>query len=120
MKTLLSYRQNANCETLKYARQMRRRPTRAEKILWNELKFDKMGCRIRRQAIILGFIADFYCARHRLIIECDGSNHNKIRDSMRDKIMENKGFRVMRFSNKQIVMNLPFVLDEIRRQLGEG
>ncbi len=60
------------------ARELRREMTPAEKVLWQELRGNKLGLHFRRQQIIAGFIADFYCYAASLIIEVDaGSIVNK-------------------------------------------
>ncbi len=63
-------------EKLQRARELRRDMTSAEKVLWNELRGNKLGVHFRRQQIIAGFIVDFYCHRAGLVIELDGDIHN--------------------------------------------
>ena len=55
--------------------------TPAEKILWNELRANKLGVHFRRQQVIAGFIVDFYCHKSALVIEVDGifTTCNKMR-----------------------------------------
>ena len=50
--------------------------TPAEKILWNELRANKLGVHFRRHQIIQGFIVDFYCHKAALVIEVDGDIHD--------------------------------------------
>ena len=67
------------------------------------------------------FIADFYCHRAKLVIELDGSIHNleevRIRDVERQRIIEELGIKVIRFTNKQVFQSLEIVLKEINDYL---
>ena len=75
----MTYQQKADA-----ADRRRRHPSRAEKILWQELKERKLGgFRFVREAEILGWWADFYCAAGRLIVEVDGKEHGDQRFMMR-------------------------------------
>lgn len=89
---------------LEYARHLRRHQTEAEKLLWSYLRGDQLGFHFRRQAIILGWIVDFYCAYAKLAIEVDGSYHDNIseKDAYRTEIMEEHGILVLRIDNKRI------------------
>ena len=69
-------------EKLERARELRREMTPAEKILWHELRGNKLGVHFRRQQIIEGFIVDFYCHQAGLVIELDGSVHEE--DELKD------------------------------------
>ncbi|TQR53127.1 hypothetical protein DMC01_11955, partial [Campylobacter troglodytis] len=61
-----------------FSRTMRKNPTDAENKLWQELRNKKLGFSFRRQFVIDSkYIADFVCLEKRLIIECDGSQHQK-------------------------------------------
>ncbi len=90
--------------------------TPAEKILWNELRGNKLGVHFRRQQIIAEFIADFYCHRAGLVIELDGSVHDeqKEEDANRDKVLNEMGLRVVCFWNGEIMRALPDVLKRVR------
>jgi very-short-patch-repair endonuclease len=48
------------------------------------------------------YVLDFVCLRHRLIVEADGPFHDPGRDAERDAWLTAKGFRVLRFSNREI------------------
>lgn len=103
---------------LKQARALRRGMTSAEKTLWERLRRKQLGVKFRRQQIIQGFIADFYCEAARLVIEVDGSVHDtpeqKEIDEQRRMVFENRGLQEIRFSNKQIESDLEDVVDKIR------
>lgn len=104
-----------------FAIENRKKPTEAECILWNYLKGNVLGVHFRRQHIIGHFIADFACLSHKLIIEVDGKYHQlpsqEISDKERTDWLENKGFKVLRFSNEQIISDTDRVLTIIREYI---
>ena len=93
-------------------------PTRAESLVWNYLRANQMGVRYHRQHIIGNYIADFACLSLNLIIEIDGLYHSlpeqQIRDEERTNWLENNGFKVVRFTNDDILYNLENVLERIK------
>ncbi|WP_374432437.1 endonuclease domain-containing protein [Tabrizicola sp.] len=96
------------------ARHMRRKMTPAERALWSALRNRRfLGLKIRRQVPIGPFIADFYCADHRLIIEADGSGQGSQRDIERDHWLSQKGFRVLLLPNRDVLTDLPACLEAI-------
>jgi very-short-patch-repair endonuclease len=98
------------------AEQMRRAMTPSEKRLWERLRANRLnGLAFRRQQVIDGFIADFYCRATRLVIECDGPVHaaQVEYDQERDRIIAAYNLRVLRFTNGQIDHDLPNVLAAI-------
>ena len=98
---------------------MRDLPTKAEKLLWSELKNKKLGVKFRRQYIIDKYIVDFYCVENGLVIEVDGEIHNeqKERDAERDMVLMSLGCKVLRFSNEQVITDLIVVLNDIRSKI---
>ncbi|MFH6604611.1 vitamin B12 dependent-methionine synthase activation domain-containing protein [Maribacter algicola] len=105
-----------------HAKKMRNRPTSAETMLWNALSGKNLdGHKFRRQHIIGEFIADFICLEKNLIVEVDGSYHqlpdNKKSDKERTIWLEKEGFRVIRFTNDEVLGHLENVLDRIHAQL---
>lgn len=101
---------------LQRARGLRRDMTPAEKILWQELRANKLGVHFRRQQVIAGFIVDFYCHKAALVIEVDGDVHDlqKEEDARRDKVLGEMGLRIVRFGNNEVLKNLPQVVGEIK------
>ena len=82
------------------ARQLRKNPTEAERVLWQHLRLRQLeGYKFRRQQPIGQYIVDFVCFEHRLVIELDGGQHSQQNsyDSQRAAWMERQGFRVLRF-----------------------
>ena len=107
-------------EKLERARNLRSQMTPAEKVLWQELHTNKLGSHFRRQQVIAGFIVDFYCHSAGLVIELDGDIHREQQesDAGRDKILENMGLHVVRFSNEEVLISLPRVLSQVNELLG--
>ncbi|MBA2467262.1 MAG: endonuclease domain-containing protein [Sphingomonas sp.] len=101
--------------TLAKAKRLRRDPTDAERKLWSVLRSSQLrGATFRRQQPIGPFIADFVCQEHRLIIEADGGQHQKsAADVRRTSFLEERGYRVMRFWNNDILSNLDGVAARI-------
>ena len=98
------------------AEQMRQEMTPSEKRLWERLRANRLsGLSFRRQQIIGGFIADFYCRSARLVVECDGQVHaaQAEYDQERDQIIEAYNLRILRFTNDQITYDLQTVLVDI-------
>ena len=86
------------------AKKFRKKPTAKEKEVWEWLRNRKMmGLKWRRQQIIDGFIADFYCPAHRLALELDGDVHLteavKGYDVDRNAAFAEKGIQTLRISN---------------------
>ena len=108
----------ANPDTFAKAKQLRKSMTEAEKVLWKILKDKKtIEVKFRRQHPIGTFIVDFYCHKHKLVIEVDGEIHlkkeNKEYDYGRTYELERLGLRVIRFSNDEILKNIEKVKNEI-------
>ena len=105
-------------EKLERARELRRDMTPAEKILWQELRGNKLGVHFRRQQVIAGFIVDFYYHKAGLVIELDGSIHDeetqKESDIKRDKALNELRLRIVRFRNDEVLMDLLEVVRRIR------
>ena len=101
------------------ARQMRREMTPCEAKLWERLRRNSLGVNFRRQQIIAGFIADFYCHQAALVVEVDGSVHDAEYDTERDRIFADHHIVTLRFSNRQVEEKIGVVLYEIRRCVKE-
>ena len=98
-----------------FAYQMRRSMTGPEQKLWSVLRASRLdGLHFRRQQIIDGFVADFYCHSAGLIVEADGGLHDPDYDAWRDKIIQARNLLVLRFPNEQIEIDLPSVVETVR------
>ena len=104
------------------ARDMRKNPTPAEDAFWQEVRNDKWGISFRRQHVIDRFIVDFVCLEHNLVIEIDGSIHDsqKERDNERSTILNSLGYRVLRFTNEEILSNINSIKSKILNSLTSG
>ena len=111
--------QKVTAQKLQRAKELRREMTPAEKILWEELRANKLGVHFRRQQVIQGFIVDFYCHKAGLVVEVDGDIHDlqKEEDERREKVLREMGLRIVRFRNDEIVRNLSAVVGKIREMV---
>jgi len=101
-----------------YARDMRKDPSKAENSLWQTLRNRQInGWKFRRQQVAGDYIADFLCHECHLVIELDGDSHDgqEAYDLKRTKWFESQGFKVIRFTNFDVLENLESVVDVIRR-----
>jgi len=108
---------------------MRKNPTKAEKIFWGKVRNKRFeGEKFYRQYIIKHggymtnesyFIADFYCHKTKLIIELDGPIHNyqKEYDEIREEILKQMGFQILRFKNEEVLQNWQEVKKRIKELL---
>jgi very-short-patch-repair endonuclease len=104
------------------ARELRHTMTRAEHVLWDQLRRGRFaGLRFRRQHPLDGYIADFFCHRMRLIVEVDGEVHAQQReyDAQRDAHFESQGYRVLRFTNLQVCRQTQWVMTRIEDAMRE-
>ena len=102
------------------AREKRRQPTHAEKVLWERLRNRQLdGAKFRRQDVIGGYIVDFYCPKAGLVVEVDGPIHDRTQDedASRQRCLEGFGLRVIRFSNDAVLTDLDRVLEAISSAL---
>ena len=100
------------------AKRMRKEPTDAEAALWELLRDKKLGDKFRRQHLIDDFIVDFVCLSKNLVVEVDGGYHNdpsqKEYDQQRTLYLNEKGFKVIRFTNEEVLGNIEAVLTKIK------
>jgi type I restriction enzyme R subunit len=104
------------------ARELRKRQTSAEGLLWQLLRNRQLlEFKFRRQHQFGDYVADFYCHEAQLVIECDGSVHESdeqwYHDRNRDAYMIAQGLRVLRFTNDRILNDTENVLKEIAKYL---
>ncbi|MFK7115094.1 vitamin B12 dependent-methionine synthase activation domain-containing protein [Flavobacterium oreochromis] len=105
-----------------FAKEMRNKPTEAEKVLWQALSGKQLeGFKFRRQHIIGDYIADFICLKENLIIEVDGLIHQLpdkiVSDEERTNWLRSEGYHVIRFTNDEVLFQLDKVLKEIHASL---
>ena len=103
-------------QTLQRAQALRQNQTNAEGLLWHYLSRKQLaGYRFRRQQPIGPYIADFACLSEKLLIELDGGQHAErtASDNRRDRFLQEKGYRVLRFWNHEVFENCFGVLESI-------
>lgn len=104
-----------------FARENRKNATLAENTLWEHLRNKALGDEFRRQHIVSDFIADFVCLDKMLIVEVDGGYHSEREqqedDNIRTERLAHMGFRVVRFTNEEILNEIDNALEKIRTAL---
>ncbi|MBK6618015.1 MAG: endonuclease domain-containing protein [Nitrosomonas sp.] len=92
--------------------------TDAEQVLWQRIRRKQIqNVQFYRQKPLLAFIVDFYCPAAKLVIELDGSQHSEAehqaKDQDRDAALASLGLRVLRFDNRQVLLETDAVLNVI-------
>ncbi len=94
------------------ARRLRQNLTPAEAQLWNALRRRQLaGLKFRCQHPVGRFIVDFYCPACKSVIEVDGDIHTqqKAYDEARTEQLQSFGYRVLRFTNEEVLSDLQTV-----------
>ena len=117
-KIMLYYNKNLK----DHSRTLRKNMTDAERLLWSRIRRKQLkGHQFYRQKIIGRYIVDFFCPKSKLIIELDGSQHYQEkgmkRDKKRDAYLKNLELKVLRFSDRDVFLNLNGVLQKIFEDL---
>ncbi|HWC93332.1 MAG TPA: endonuclease domain-containing protein [Pseudolabrys sp.] len=107
------------------AKSLRQRMTRAETLLWRYIKADRVdGLGFRRQVPMQQYVADFICHAAHLVIEIDGESHDFVSrqrsDAARDRWFKSQGYKVLRFTNEEVLTNLEGVVETIRAEGGRA
>ncbi|MDO8316907.1 MAG: endonuclease domain-containing protein [Flavobacterium sp.] len=107
------------------AKKLRDNATEAEEKLWLAVKNNQIeGFKFRRQHPLSFYIADFYCHALKLVIEIDGGYHlteeQQLLDEERTKNIEFQGLKVIRFTNEDVLVELPEVIDTIKAFIAMG
>jgi very-short-patch-repair endonuclease len=108
-----------------FAKQNRKNPTPAEDKLWQEVRNRKIhGFKFRRQHPVNGFIPDFICLEKKLIIEIDGGYHDieeqRKFDELRTKWLAAGAYRMIRFTNEEVMNNIAGVVETISNEVLSG
>lgn len=105
-----------NSKLIKNAINLRNNLTPQERHLWYDY-LSKCPIHFQRQKVIDNYIVDFYCAKAKLVIELDGSQHyiddEKEKDDLRTNTLEKFGLHVLRISNYDLDRNFQGVCTEI-------
>lgn len=118
---MLPYNQNLK----PLARNLRGNMTDAEQRLWSRLRRKQvLNVQFYRQKPLAGYIADFYCAVAKLVIELDGAQHLETaaqeRDQQRTAALQKLGLRVIRFDNRQVLLELEAVMSVIFAEVAKA
>jgi very-short-patch-repair endonuclease len=107
-------------ETRNRAKELRSRFTEPERRLWYHLRANRLEVKFQRQVVLSPYIADFAARAERLVIELDGDSHagREVYDAGRTRALEQRGYRVLRFTNGDVMTNLDGVLRTILIALG--
>ena len=100
------------------SKEFRKTMTPAEAVLWKRLRGNRLhGLHFRRQQVIDGFIVDFYCHAHAFVLEVDGPVHNNQReyDAWREAILREKGLKILRVTNDEVMRDIDGVLERVHR-----
>ena len=101
-----------------YAKENRKFETEAEAIIWNYVRANNLGKPFKRQHIIGDYIADFICLPSKLIVEIDGAYHQlpeqQMNDEQRTEWLNNRGYRIIRFTNEEVIADTKNVLQKIK------
>jgi very-short-patch-repair endonuclease len=106
-----------------FAKDMRQDMTGPERKLWKALRWRVPieGTHFRRQVSLGPYIADFCSYGAKIVIEVDGNQHGTVesgeQDAIRTAFMEAQGYRVLRFSNRDVMLIIDIVLDTIAAAL---
>ena len=101
---------------LSRAKAMRHEATGPEARLWSILRAKQInGVKFSRQVVIEPYIADFVARTYKLVVELDGDTHatRQAQDEVRTAHLASKGYRVLRFTNIDVMENLSGVVDAI-------
>jgi len=106
------------------ARKLRNNSTHAEIRLWKELKGKFLGqYDFHRQKPIDNYILDFFCVELMLGIEVDGASHELEevlkKDAVKEQTLNKLGIKLLRFTDRQVFVELPNVLATIELTIGE-
>ena len=106
------------------SRELRATQTSAEQRLWSAVRARRLGgYKFVRQEPIGPYFADFVCREHKLIVEIDGATHSTDeelrRDAARERILQERGYRVLRFVNDEVYRNIEGVCETILGALAQ-
>ena len=106
-----------------FANGLRHNMTKAEACLWKYALGNRqmMGLQFRRQRPILSYIVDFVCLELKLVVEVDGYSHQleevHLRDIKKEDDLRNAGFRILRFTDNEVLNHMQMVKEEIERTI---
>ena len=103
------------------ARSNRKNMTEAESVFWSLVKGSALGQRCLKQHIIGDYVVDFLFRKSKVIVEIDGGYHftaeQQKADALRTEWLEAQGYKVIRFTNEQVLFGTDIVINEIKSSL---
>lgn len=107
-------------QTRARAKELRANLTPPERALWHVLRAGRIGVKFQRQVVLPPYVADFASRSERLVVELDGDTHagREAYDATRTAALEDRGYRVIRFSNSDVMTDLEGVTRAILVALG--
>ncbi len=109
-----------NPELKKHSQYLRKNMTKEEKHLWYDF-LKELPVTVNRQKVIGNYIVDFYCAKSKIIIELDGSQHYEdlgiLKDKVRDEYFNSLDIKVLRYSNSDVNKNFRGVCEDILKHI---
>ena len=105
-----------------FSKANRKQLSEPETRIWLQLRAERFeGVKFRRQKVIGHYIADFAANDPKLVIEIDGDTHgfDDARDAIRTRFLEEHGYRVVRYSNLDVMQNLDGVLMNLAAVLAD-
>lgn len=105
-----------------YQKDLKNNLTEAENVLWQRLRNNLLGAKFRRQHVFGKFIADFISLPEKLVIEVDGKIHDerKEEDAQRTAFFKEHGYRVIRFTNDEVIKDIHSVVEKIKTEIQAG
>ena len=104
-----------------FAMENRKNQTLAEHVLWQSIKAEQLGVKVLRQHIIGDYIVDFLLPTINLVIEVDGAYHAERKqaesDEIRESTLNDMGYRVIRFTNEEVLYNIEETLETIIEEI---
>ncbi len=104
-----------------FALENRKNQTLTEHVLWQSIKAEQLGVKVLRQHIIGDYIVDFLLPTINLVIEVDGAYHAERKqaesDEIRESILNDMGYRVIRFTNEEVLYNIEETLETIIEEI---
>jgi 5-methyltetrahydrofolate--homocysteine methyltransferase len=98
------------------AKEHRSNATEAEHVIWSFVRAKQTGFKFRRQHLIDKYIVDFVCLEKKLVVEIDGKYHEQTidQDELRTSVLESLGFKVIRFTNEEVIAHPETVISKIK------
>ncbi len=115
----MGFRNRVSAEKKGFARRLRKLATPSEKLLWEYLRRKQLGFRFHRQAVLYGWIIDFWCPGRMLAVELDGITHKgkEDNDARRDAALARYGVRTLRVPSSEVFTDIEGVVAKVRRAM---